>query len=222
MKMTLLLIKVMFVLALSQTNLKAQTLLGQFDIVTTRQASDVSSTLPPFGEQNSPIGHTITFTPDGLEMTGMGCDQWQIIESDNAFINLHDPMLADLNIEPTDSQLSSGDQRILKNYAYLCEGEPFLQVFQLDERVVVIPWENSSQYLIAEIPLTELQLKQFQKQLKSMKFYSSEINGQLDDATVKSIRSWVRYRSINNDDFTFQRPAITENLLDTLGVIDIK
>jgi hypothetical protein len=222
MKIIFLVLKTFVLSILFLTNSTAEPLVGHFNIVTARYASDVATTLPGFGEQDSPIGQTITFHTNGLTMEGLACEQWQIIKSDTPSINLNDPILADLTINPTDSHLSSGEHRLLKNYSYLCEGEAFIQAFQIDAHVIVIPWANSSQYLIAETPLTLEQMKQFQKQLKSMKFYSGDINGQLDDATLDAINLWVSYRLKDNIDFKFLRPIITENLLDSLGVLNIK
>ena len=132
MKIIFLVLKTFVLSILFLTNSTAEPLVGHFNIVTARYASDVATTLPGFGEQDSPIGQTITFHTNGLTMEGLACEQWQIIKSDTPSINLNDPILADLTINPTDSHLSSGEHRLLKNYSYLCEGEAFIQAFQID------------------------------------------------------------------------------------------
>ena len=194
---------------------------GTFEVVTIRNASDVASQANPMMAKNDVIGQEIIFTEDGgLQMQGLGCDHWEILLSLVEVVNLKDPMLSDIHVAPTDSPLSAGDQRIGKTFHYQCEGEEFMSVHQVDERVLVIPWKNSSQYLIAEKPLSEKQVNRLQAQLKDMKFHHSEPTGILDDDTMQSISAWMQYRLKDSDAYRFKRTAITENLLDTLGVLD--
>lgn len=196
---------------------------GKFEIVTIRNASDVANMIQrttPLNDGDSPIGKTIEFNSKGIIMQGLGCDTWTVSKNDAPLININDPLLMDLTVKPTDSPLSSGEQRVSLNFSYACEGEQFLQVFKLDDRVIVIPWNNSSQYLIAEIPLTPDQIKTFQTQLKSMKFYHHNITGELDPLTIESVNAWLKYRLKKDGNYSFFRPAITENLLDALGVLN--
>lgn len=224
MKSILFLLKTTLLYAFLSNQLFAENILsGRFEIVTIRNASDVASTIearPSLNPQDSPIRQEIEFTSNGIRMQGLDCDEWTVAKIDNPIINLNDPILADLTVNPTDAPLSSGDQRLNRHFSYICEGEPFIQVFQLDDRVIVITWNNSSQYLIAETSLTTAQIKQFQTQLKSMKFYHDEITGKLDTQTLESINSWVAYRLKIESQYAFSRPVITENLLDALGVLD--
>lgn len=199
-----------------------ESLTGIYEVVSLRNASDVAITIqtkPPISNTDTPIGQTIEFIGKQIKMPGLGCDSWEVRRIDKKIVNLQDPLLADLNVNPTDSPISSGEKRVNLSFAYSCEGEPFLQVFQLDGRVIVIPWANSSQYLIAERPLSAMQIKQFQHQLTSMKFYHGAATGKLDTSTLNSINSWVNYRLLRDDSYSFHRPVISENLLDTLGVI---
>ena len=191
---------------------------GIYEVVTLRRASDVAAPASPI-DSDSPIGQTITIGAEGITMTGLACEDWQVSLLTEPAVNLDDPILADINIPPTDSPISSGDQRIMKSYSYHCEGEHFIDLIQVDDRVIVIPWANSSQYLIAEVSLTSEQITQFQKQLKSMKFYHETPDGVLDEETLRAINYWVENRIRNDDYYHFSRPAITENLLDALHVL---
>lgn len=198
----------------------SEVLPGVYEIVTVRNASDVAATASPMSESDSPIGENISFSANQLSMSGLACDSWEISEKTDSIVNLSDPNLADINVAPTDSPISIGDQRIMEAYNYSCEGESFLNILQVDERVIVIPWANSSKYLIAETPLTTEQISQLQKQLKSMKFYEGEISGVLDTSTLSAVSAWAEYRGNNTDGYRFSRAAITENLLDALQVLD--
>ena len=194
--------------------------IGHYIVVAVRNASDVAAPLSSPDKADSAIGETISLLSNGLAMSGLGCDSWEISEQEHDVATVSDPMLADINMAPADSPLSAGDQRIMKSYDYQCEGEPFLNVLHVDDRVIVIPWGNSSKYLVAEKPLSAEQIAQLQKQLKSMKFYTGDITGVIDEPTRLAIKFWAEYRS--DDDYSFYRPAITENLLDTLGVLDME
>lgn len=219
--MSLLLLTTFSTTAYSDTGLTAPTLLsGIYKVVAVRNASDVAATYDPSVEVESPVGETIGFSMNGITMTGLDCDQWDIEEKTAVVVNLNDPILADINIGPADSPQSAGDQRLMNSYAYSCEGEPFMNVLQVDDRVIVIPWANSSKYLIAEKPLTIEQIFKLQKQLKSMVLLDGKITGSMDEATRLAIRSLAQHRSENPDDYSFFHPALTENLLDTLLIFD--
>ncbi len=194
---------------------------GTYTVATMRNASDVASTANPMMAEETTIGQEIIFTDEGgLQMEGMGCDHWKIFASTSDVINTKDPMLADIHVPPTDSPLSSGDQRIEKNFLYTCEGESVVQVYQVDDRVLVLPWNNSSRYLIAEPLLSKKQIRTLQSQLKDMKFHHFEPTGILDTDTLEALASWAGYRLKDSEAYRFQRTAITENLLDTLRVLD--
>ena len=74
--------------------------------------------------------------------------------------------------------------------------------------------------LILERPLPEVRIKAYQMQLKSMKFYEGDLTGKLDEETLRASRTWYEYRAeLDDTQPTPARPAITENLLDALGVL---
>ena len=55
-----------------------------------------------------------------------------------------------------------------------------------------------------------------QNQLIDMKFYEGAATGELDEATARAVSSYAEYRGA---EYRFYRAAITENLLDGLGVL---
>lgn len=194
--------------------------IGTFEVVAIRNASDVARPADIGPQNEEAIGQTISFTKDGLEMEGMSCQHWEVSMTLVPVTNPEDPMLGDIHVPPTEAPKSAGDQRIGKTYNYNCEGESFLNVYQVDKRVIVIPWQNSSRYLIAEMSLNPEQVSILQSQLKDMKFSEAEPNGEIDENTLRAVATWSNYRLGTDDGYRFKRTAITENLLDTLGVLE--
>lgn len=196
-----------------------------FEIVSIRNASDVAAVMPPEGFDDDILGQTIAFSGEGLEMKGVSCDAWQREPLSGMPINMNDPMLADAVIGPIDSPTSTGDARIMKSWRYVCEGEHVMSLTRVDERVLIIPWGNGVSYLIAEKPIPESGWKALQGQLHDMKFLSAEPTGKADENTIRAISLYAEYRLksdgiVPKDEiYAFQRPAITENLLDGMGIL---
>lgn len=193
-----------------------------FEIVSIRNASDVAAVMPPEGFGDDIIGRTIVFTGDGLEMEGASCDDWQRAPLADMPVNAADPMLADTMVEPVGGPASSGDARTMKSWSYSCEGEHVLSLTRVDDRVLIIPWNNGMSYLIAEKPLSDDELLAFQAQLKDMKFLNGEPSGEFDEDTRNALSFYASYRVGGPDAYAFQRAAITENLLDGLNVLDME
>ena len=193
---------------------------GEFVVIDARMASDVASMAMP--AYQAPIGKRLNFTYRGIEMEGAACEAWRVTALAEPILFVDsDPNLVDLRLGPTESPVSVGDHREHQGYAALCEGEEVFRFHKVDDRVLVMPTENSAVNLILERPLTELQIKAYQAQLKSMKFYDDALTGQLDEATLRASRQWFEYRaSLDETQPIPARPAITENLLDALNVID--
>jgi len=189
-----------------------------YEIIAVRAASDVAAVLPPEGSEEEVIGQTITLDGDGLVMDGASCDDWQRSDIDGPLVNTQDPMLADVMLGPNDG-VSVGDARLMTAWRYECEGERVMDILQVDERVLIIPWSNGTQYLIAEKPLTESQMLAFERQLKDMKFLEGEPDGVFDEQTRHAISYYASYRVGGPDAYAFHRAAITENLLDGLNVL---
>ncbi len=194
---------------------------GTYIIIDSRRASDVAAPLTEISEADNPIGKSVRFTRHGIEMEGISCTSWKIRLSDNAVLFVKtDPNLIDLNLRPADSLNSVGDRRAHAGYEITCEGEHFATIHKVDDRVLIMPWANSAINLILEKPLSSLQIKAYQAQLKSMNFYDGPLSGELDAATLRGSRLWYEYRA--NPDETEPipaRPAITENLLDGLSIL---
>ena len=191
---------------------------GTYSVVDARRSSDVAT---PFAlGMKNPIGQTLTFTRKGIEMEGLSCEDWRIVSADDPVLFIDsDPNLVDLTLGPTDSPISSGDQREHQGFTVMCEGEIFLHLHKVDDRVLVMPWANSTINLILEKPLTEVQVKAYQAQLKSMKFYDGILTGELDADTLRASRTWYEYRARLDETQPIPgRPAITENLLDALRI----
>lgn len=205
----------------AQANPTFEAFAGTYVVVAVRQNSFVAA---PSGMRpaaaDSPIGKTVTFGPEGLSMDGIGCDDWRAaVEAPSADF-MDDRLLADLHLPPTDSPLSNGDKRLSDSYRISCEGEYFTTLFQADRRVIALSWANAQQYLILERPLTKAQVSKLQKALTSTKFYSGRITGIFDTATEAAVRAWYKYRQPNREAAIPRRPAITENLLDALKVLE--
>jgi hypothetical protein len=192
---------------------------GEYIIVDARRASDVAA--PAQLDYNAPIGASVRFTYQGIEMQGASCDEWTVTRSDDPVVFVDsDPNLTDLNLGPTDSPITSGDQREHQGYVAICEEEDVFRFHKVDDRVLVVPAANSSINLILERPLSELQVKAYQVQLKSMKFYDGALTGVLDAATLRASRRWYEDRARLDEETPIPaRPAITENLLDALNVL---
>jgi hypothetical protein len=204
--------------ALGQSALDS--LAGDYVIVDIRKNSLVATParMPPPGA-DSPIGKSVSFTSDGVILDGISCKKWGAAKIAAPVDFSSDRALTDLRLPPTDSPKSNGDRQIINFFKIDCEGEVFTTVFQADRRVLAMDWANSELYLILERPLRSSQIKTLQKALKSMKFYSGNVTGVFDAETARATRAWYRYRLSDKTAAIPLRPAITENLLDALGVL---
>ncbi|WP_143534401.1 hypothetical protein [Roseovarius albus] len=190
--------------------------IGEYIVVDARVASDVASTLD--GKDLSDIiGTSFVFARDGISTADLECDEWAIRETDSPE-NMDDPLLADVMIGPIDGDQSDGDKRLLRSWGYACEGEEFIDLLQVDDRVAVVPWVNSSLTLILERQLTRAQVEHIQAVLKDVKFLDQTPSRILDEATLEAISFWAEYRNEAKATYRFKRTAITKNLFDGLGV----
>ncbi len=189
---------------------------GEYIAVALRHSSDVAALAVP-GAGAEFLGRHVRFGEDGaIWLDGRRCETWVVAESDSAVLTLDDPNLSDLAVPP----VASDDKRINLAVELVCLDAPerTLGYFVIvDSRVLVAPAPGSTVNVILERPLSAAEIRRLQTQLKSMKFYFGEITGALDAATVRSIGYYAEYRGAA---YRFARPAITENLLDGLGVLD--
>ena len=198
-----------------------EALTGDYVVVSVRRNSLVASTAPPFSAgEKSPIGKPVEFNAKGIVIDGISCDAWKAETITTPVDFAGDPMLSDLRLPPSDSPNTDGDKRLAKSYRITCEGEVFTTVYQADNRVLALSWANSSLYLVLERRLSSEQIRKLQLALKSSKFYSGTASGQFDEATGNAVRAWYGYRQTNKDAAIPKRPAITENLLDRMKVLN--
>ncbi|SPF77238.1 hypothetical protein ALP8811_02261 [Aliiroseovarius pelagivivens] len=135
-------------------------------------------------------------------------------------MNMWDPLLADVLLGPADDKVLDWDKRTLNGWSYVCEGERFLELLEVDSRVLVISWANGSLNLIAEKALKPEQIEQIQKALIDAKLYSSDPSGVLDKETQDAISRWAEGHMSSDAPYRFFRTTITENLLHLMGVPD--
>lgn len=193
---------------------------GEYRVVALRNASDVATTAHPNAGAEW-LNQRVSFGKGQLTwLGGQTCKLWSVRKSASPAIMLEDPNLSDLAIPPVDSKTSSGDKRVNMPVKLVCQdhGERILAGFTIiDARVLVASAAGSTINLILEQPLTENQVRKLQAQIKDMKFYDGKISGKLDEATLRGVASYARYRGAA---YRFFRAAITENLLDGLRVLD--
>lgn len=193
---------------------------GEYRVIALRSASDVASTPDADVDIIEWIGRTVSFGDTLQWLDGSSCDIWSAREAEQFPLDLNDPNLSDLAIEPLSppayhvfAQAMSLDLICNENGS-----RRIGSVIQIDDRILVMQSASGSTNIILEKPLSSPQVSQLQEQLKDMKFYDGEITGELDEATLKSVGFYAEYRG---SQFRFLRTAITENLLDGLGVLDI-
>lgn len=192
---------------------------GEYRVIALRKASDVESTSEADADLVDWIGREVSFGDQLQWVDGSSCNSWFVREADQFPLSLEDPNLSDLAIEP----LFPPAHHVFAFATALdfyCDDDGLSRIgslIRVDERVLVASSASGSTNIILEKPLTSAQVSKLQAQLKDMKFYSSEITGELDEATLTSVGFYAEYRGSK---FRFFRTAITENLLDGLGVIE--
>ncbi len=189
---------------------------GDFVIVDVRNVSGVAAPLDLNAHQDI-LGQALSLSAGGLGMQGLECDAWTI-QQIAPVLDFFDPLLSDVLIDPVDYPESDGDARILTSWTYSCEGEHFLNLLHVDNRLVVIPWANGSKYLIGEVPMSNAAVTKLQAALKNVNFYDGPVTGELDEHTLVSVSNWYEYRSSARDLYRFARTAISRNLFDAMGV----
>jgi hypothetical protein len=188
---------------------------GEFVVVALRRASDVHGGPDP-GRAAEWLGTTVSFDERLAWLGGVACERWTPRETTSPPVALADPNLSDLRIGPVGGPNSVGERRIDRAFDLFCGEKRVGSLLLVDRRVAVAPSANGLLNLILERPLTAEQIRRLQTQLKDMKFYSGEPTGRLDEATLRGVALYADYRGA---DYAFARPAITENLLDALGVV---
>lgn len=193
---------------------------GEYLGVALRYASDVATIANPNAGMEF-LDQRVSFGEGQLTwLNGKTCKLWSVREVDSPVILLDDLNLSDLAIPPLNSGTSSGNKSVNIQVDLICQdnGEQKMGSFVIiDTRVLVVSVPPWSVNLILERTLTKDQVKKFQVRLKDMSFHDGAITGELDEATLRSVGFYAEYRG---SEFRFLRTAITENLLDGLGVLD--
>jgi hypothetical protein len=211
-----LMLSVIVLLLLPQV-IRAETplLSGQYELVDVRRASDVAG--GPVEESTIKlIGSTASFAEKFVFPGLDGCTRWSVKASAKTPLNENDPMLSDTQIAPIDGDRSAGDKRLNLGLKIFCEGEYKISLLKVDERILVVPTASGIGYLIFERSLSGEETKRFQFQLRDMKFYSGSPSSSWDEDSFRALSFYAEYRGA---EYRFARTAISENLLDALGVI---
>lgn len=192
---------------------------GEYRVIALRNASGVESTADTDAHIVEWIGRKVSFGDSLQWIDGSSCDSWFARKAERYPLDLADPNLSDLAI----GQLFPPAYHVFafaKALDLYCDENGSRRVGSLiwvDDRILVTHSASGSTNIILEKPLSPRQVSRLQEQLKDMKFYDGEITGELDQATLTSVGFFAEYRG---SEYRFLRTAITENLLDGLGVLD--
>lgn len=187
---------------------------GTYEIVAVRRASFTAAPLDLDAAEEDPRGERLTFGEGEMIMDGIACDAWTLVAETGPDVMDDDPILDDLRLPPIDSeQMQSG-----RAYDLGCEGEHVFTLYQADPNALAILWDNGASYLIAEKPLSPVQIHGFQKQLVDMKFQSGEPGTTWSGPGLIGLRGYYSYRAKSKDAYIFDRPAITASLVQDLGL----
>ena len=219
LRMPIMLMLIMMSTASAQTCIagcgNSEALDGTFVVVDLRRSSMVEGGPDDISAADW-IGREVVFDNSLLWIDGKSCEDWSIEKVDRPIDELSDPNLSDLEITPVDSSSSSGDARRTVLWRALCGDELLGHVIEIDNRVLVINSPSGLTNAILERPLSQDEITALQLQLIDMKFYEGDANGTIDEATSRAISAYAEYRGA---EYRFYRAAITENLLDGLGVL---
>ncbi len=188
---------------------------GDFVLVDIRRSADAIGP-PEDPSLKWDIGQTLSLAESLTLPDGSGCPSWSAAQADGPAVNIADPILSDTQIGPIDSTRSAGDRVLNRSLELRCGAESALVVLQVDRRVLVTSSPSGLSYLVFEAPLNSTQLQALQGQLQSMKYLEEEPSGEWTDATRSALAYYAEYRGA---EYRFHRAAITENLLDGLGVL---
>lgn len=190
---------------------------GDYVAIAIRSATTVSAPLSATTVQEAGyLGRRAKFG-DGVQWLDRSeCESVSYRAADFVPLDLDDPVLSDLAIAANDG-VSVGDRKVVQPLEVHCDGDLLVHMVMIDRRVLVVPSANGALHIILEKPLSRLQVAKLQRQLKDMKFYDGEITGEMNPEMRKHLGGYAEYRGAA---YRFANVAITENLLDGLGVLD--
>lgn len=193
----------------------ASALSGSYERVATRRASDVlggpqDPSVDKLLVSDASFGNTLQW------IDGTTCDNWSAEVLDMVPLSIEDPNLSDTQVPPNDPPVTVGDKRQNIGYRISC-GEDFVGLLvKVDERVLVTASPSGLTNIILERALSDEEILAFQQELKSMKFFGGEPGTTWTEESLGAVSSFAEYRGAA---YRFKRAAITENLLDGLGVL---
>ncbi len=188
-------------------------LAGTYEIIAVRRASETAAPLHAVDTGHDPRGGTLTISMGKVDMTGITCDGWSVSTEPGPDVMDRDPMLDDLRLPVLDSHaVQTGIV-----YDLRCEDAHVLTLYQADPRAIAIPWDNGASYLIAEKPLSETGIRKFQDHMIDMKFQSGMPSTEWSPSGLIGLRAYYAYRANTKDAYIFERPAITQSLLEGLS-----
>ena len=190
---------------------------GDFVAIALRSASSVASPLSAVpAHEVAYLGRRLSFGDGLIWFDGSECENLRLVAMEYDALDLDDPLLSDVRIGANDG-VSVGDRRLDRSMEIWCGDDRRMDLVMIDRRVLVATAANSSMHLILEKPLTRVQVARLQTQLKDMKFYHGEITGEMDAEMRRHLGPYSEYRGAL---YRFANPAITENFLDGLGILD--
>ncbi len=188
------------------------TLSGTYEIIAVRRATETAAPLDAVDTSDDPRGERLTISMGAVELDGASCDAWTVSALTGPEIMDGDPMLDDLRLPLLDAREAQSGRA----YDMRCEGEHVLTIYKADPRVIAIPWDNGASYLIAEKPLTGQEVETFQEHLLDMKFQSGAPSSEWSTSGLIGLRAYYAYRTSAKGAYIFERPAITQSLLQDL------
>ena len=191
---------------------------GAYQVVATRSASDVAST-EGTDANLAWMGQVIHFDKKLQWLDGEVCEMWTAQEVDNGGPNLSDPILSDLSLQPSDTTSVNLSINMPVDLICLADGARTLARLTLvDSRTLVMASPSGARYFILERGLKLAEIEVMQQALADMDLYSGEVSGTLDKDTLAALSAYAERRGA---DYRFMRPAITETLLDGLGIVTV-
>ncbi len=190
---------------------------GDYVAIAIRSATTVAAPLSATTvEEAGYLGRRAKFG-DGVHWLDRSeCESVSYNAADFVPLDLEDPVLSDLAI-PANDGVSVGDRSLVQPLEVRCGDDLLVHLVMIDRRVLVVPSANGALHIILEKPLSRLQVAKLQRQLKDMKFYDGEITGEMNPEVRRQLGGYAEYRGAA---YRFVNVAITENLLDGLGVLE--
>jgi hypothetical protein len=189
---------------------------GEYQLVDLRRASDVAGRASDETAIHS-MGSTARFGKQMQWPNMDDCDAWSTKEATDSGVNTEDPILSDTQIPPLDGKPSSGDQRLNLGLDVYCNEKHVTRLLKVDDRILIAPTKSGSTYMILEKPLSGKEIRKLQHQLRDMKFHSGAVTDSWNEAALVAVSIYAEYRGAK---YRFKRSAISENLLDGLGVLE--